>query len=187
VNKAAGRILRRHPGCALCAPREISHQSIGYHLRGSPKHGSHDEDDDSGRQQLKQMARASKTDRVSDLGFRQGRCARADARFTVKQRRGGPLCRSPAGMAGEKTNLVAPSTLRICGPGTSPIRCSFLTLAPAAKLWADLAARRISRRGAGLRAGGNAGCDGPLGRAQCQEGAFLREALRVTSSRARFT
>ena len=56
-----------------------------------------------------------------------------------------------------------------------------LSLAPSAKIWADLGSGGgFPGRGAGLRAGGDAGAMVHLVERNAKKAAFLREALRVT-------
>ena len=70
-----------------------------------------------------------------------------------------------------KTNLVAPSTLPNLWTRHIADSLQLLTLAPVGQdLGRSRQRRRLSRRGAGLRAGGDAGRHGPPGRAQRQEG-----------------
>ena len=70
-----------------------------------------------------------------------------------------------------KTNLVAPSTLPNLWTRHVADLLQLLSLAPSAKVWADLGSGGgFPGRGAGLRAGGDAGRQRPPGRAQRQEG-----------------
>src|ERR1700716_2664274 len=70
-----------------------------------------------------------------------------------------------------KTNLVAPSTLPTLWTRHISDSLQLVTLAPAAKVWVDLGSGGgFPGVGGGLRAGGNAGRDGPSGRAYCEEG-----------------
>ena len=70
-----------------------------------------------------------------------------------------------------KTNLVAPSTLPNLWTRHIADSLQLLDLAPSAKIWVDLGSGGgFPGRGAGLRAGGDAGRQCPSGRAQRQEG-----------------